>query len=437
MTRKTDDPTTCLEREYLDKVAQACLPERVLARVVLQKMAALGADTSGCHDILVRALAERMTNEPDVSSITVKTGDSRIDELDLRIDLGELDLDQVVQEITEGVEASLPALLETLRQTCLDSVLDKPDARLLDLANAQSAFESRLRLTWHKPLTLLGIYLAVVYELGEAWGKKLQRSRAKDRDVIDVILRLHARTVQVAAEVRTLLQSGFADGALSRWRTIHELVVIALFIAREGSEVARRYLEHLDVDSYKAAQQYQQAAPLLGYKPVPPRELASLTKRVDALKKRYGKEFAGEYGWAAGALNGRSANFAVIEEAVNLHRFRPYFRLASNTVHAGPKGAFFRLGIIGPDLLLAGASNAGLDEAARLTALSLAQITSCLLNLRPTLDSGVWSGVLIDLAQMIEAEAVKVQRGIERKERRLLQAGKPAAKKRVRANDAS
>ncbi len=382
-------------------------------------------------------MARSIASEPDLASITVKTGDSRIDALDIRIDLGEVDLSIVVQEITEGVEASLPALLETLRQTCLEGVLDKSEARLLDLADAQAAFESRLRLTWHKPLTLLGIHLAVVYELGEAWGRKLQRSRAKDRDVIDVILRLHARTVQVAAEVRTLLQGGFADGALARWRTIHELVVIALFIGQEDREVARRYLEHLDVDSYKAAQQYQQAAPMLGYKPVPPRELASLTKRVDALKKRYGKEFATEYGWAAGALKARSPNFAVIEEAVSLHRFRPYFRLASNTVHAGPKGAFFRLGVIGSDLLLAGASNAGLDEAARLTALSLAQITSCLVSLRPTLDSGVWSGVLIDLAKMIEAEAVKVQRGIEKKDRRLMQARKPASRKRVLPSDAS
>ncbi len=54
MPRKTDDPTACFQREYLDKVAQTCLPERVLARVVLQRMEALGADTEGCRDILER-----------------------------------------------------------------------------------------------------------------------------------------------------------------------------------------------------------------------------------------------------------------------------------------------------------------------------------------------------------------------------------------------
>lgn len=434
MPRKTDDPTTRFQREYRDRVAEACLPERVLARIVLERMTAKGVDTAGCFDILERAFAQSLTIEPSPESITVKTGDPRIDGLDIRINLNESELGNVVDEITKDLEEAVPTLLRTLRETCLESVLDKPESRLLDLANEQEAFASRLRLTWQKPLTLLGIHLAVVYELGEAWGRKLQRSRSKDREVIEVIVRLHARSVQVAAEVRTLLQSGFADGALSRWRTIHELVVIALFIAQEGNEVACRYLEHLNVDSHKAALQYQHAAPLLGYKRVSQRELASLSKRVDDLKKRYGKEFATEYGWAAVALNGRSPNFAVIEEAVDLHRFRPYFRLASNTVHAGPKGAYFRLGVIGPDVLLAGASNSGLDEAARLSALSLAQITLCLISLRPTLDSGVWSGVLIDLAKLIEAEAVKVQRGIERKERQLAQARQSVVKKRIRRN---
>jgi len=118
-------------------------------------------------------------------------------------------------------------------------------------------------------------------------------------------------------------------------------------------------------------------------------------------------------------LKGKSPNFANIEEAVHLERFRPYFRLASNTVHAGPKGAYFRLGAYDTDILLAGASNVGLQEAARLTALSLAQITSCLLALRPNLDSGVWTGVLLDLSNKVEQEAVRVMRRIEREERQL------------------
>ena len=148
-------------------------------------------------------------------------------------------------------------------------------------------------------------------------------------------------------------------------------------------------------------------------------QLTALTKRATALKAKYGKAFAESFGWAASGLKGRSPDFANIEAAVQLEHFRPYFRLASNTVHVGPKGAYFRLGVLDSDVLLTGPSNVGLQEAARLTALSIAQITSCLLSLRMNLDSGVWTGVLLDLSSKIEKEAVRVMRQIEREEHQI------------------
>lgn len=310
--------------------------------------------------------------------------------------------------------------MEQLRKKHLKDVLDHAEERLLHLENDRQAFTRRLALTWKKPLELLDVLIELALELGGAWSRKLRSGkRRKDAELRDVVTRLHARSLQVAGEVRALLREGFADGALSRWRTLHELTVVARFIAQEGNETAERYLAHLDVDSYKAALGYDRAAPLLNYKGVPPKALAALTAKVDALKTKYGKVFADDYGWASSALSGKPANFATIEQAVNLERFRPYFRLASNTVHAGPKGAYFRLGAHDANILLAGASNAGLQEAARLSALSVAQITSCLLSLAPNLDSGIWAGVLLDLSNKVEEEAVRVMRRMDREERQL------------------
>jgi hypothetical protein len=300
---------------------------------------------------------------------------------------------------------------------CLRDVLEHPDERLLELENDRSAFGRNLLHRWKKPLQLFDVQLALALELGVAWAKKLRRRGAKDADLAEVLVRLQARSIRVGGEVRALLHSGFADGALSRWRTMHELAVVAFFIAQEGNETARSYIDHLDADSYKAALHYQRAAPLLGYRVLPQSRVDALKRRMEALKKKYGKRFSEDYGWAAAALKGKDPSFANIEAAVKLDRLRPYFRLASNTVHAGPKGAYFQIGAMGEDILLAGPSNAGLDEAARLAAISLAQITSCLISLRPNLDSGVWSGVLIDIAFKIEAEAVRVQRKLNKDQR--------------------
>jgi hypothetical protein len=76
------------------------------------------------------------------------------------------------------------------------------------------------------------------------------------------------------------------------------------------------------------------------------------------------------------------------------------------------------LGVLGDqDGILAGASNVGLQEASRLAALSLAQITTVLLLIHPNTDSIIWSRVLSGLSSKVELQFVKVQRRIEREDR--------------------
>jgi hypothetical protein len=212
--------------------------------------------------------------------------------------------------------------------------------------------------------------------------------------------------------------TGFADGALARWRTLHELTVVCWFLVEHGETVAERYLLHLDIDSLRAAEQYSEFAPLLGYRPISRRRLDRLKRRRTQLAKRFGKDFSNEYGWASGALRNPKPNFSDIEKAVKLSRMRPYYKLASGNVHAGPKGAFFRIGMLatGPQVLLAGPSNAGLDEAGRLAAISLAQITVALLHIKPTLDSVISAKILVEVSNDAEAEFIKVQRALKRED---------------------
>lgn len=416
-----NDPTTNLQNLYLECIKKLSAPARIMALAAVEQLKADGVTDADKHfETIQKAFAEAtsdLNNMPE--SINLNTGDPRIDDSNFSVD--DAALSAAAASIESESEKGVTELMEQLRKNHLKDVLEvEREKRLVHMEIDRQAFARRLALTWKKPLELLDLHLALAFELGGTWSKKLRSGkRKKDAELVEVITRLHARSLQVAAEVRALLREGFADGALARWRTVHELAVVAFFIAQERNDMARRYLDHLDVDSYKAAQGFERAASLLGYKKVAPKELAALTKKVNALKAEYGKAFAEDYGWSVSGLKGKPPNFANIEEAVHLERFRPYFRLASNTVHAGPKGAYFRLGTYGIDILLAGPSNVGLEEAARLTALSIAQITSCLLSLRPNLDSGVWTGVLVDLSHKIEGEAVRVMRRIEREERQL------------------
>ncbi len=65
-----------------------------------------------------------------------------------------------------------------------------------------------------------------------------------------------------------LLKNGYGQGALARWRTLHEVTCVARFIARHGEAVAEQYLLHDMVESWRATREYERCAPALGYEPL-------------------------------------------------------------------------------------------------------------------------------------------------------------------------
>ncbi|MGB9989860.1 DUF5677 domain-containing protein [Massilia sp. SM-13] len=407
---------------YMSALRSQTEPAHVLANILVQKLREQGIDGSKHFDIIERA-AGRVLAAPSVaeqSSFDLDLDDEVTGGRDVNIHLDSTDLERAIEGITTAIEAASRDIYDSFSTTALQNVLKNPAERLLHLKNERDAFMRRLELTWAGPFKLLDIHVALCQEIGEArneWLRK-RRRRAKDIAVVDVVTRLHGRTVQVAGEVQALLRNGFADGAMSRWRTMHELTVTAMLIAERGPDVAERYIAHVSADSIKAARQYQRYASVLQHRPISAREQKRLDALAVDLERNYGKPFLNDYGWAADTLGNPNPTFFSIEAAVDLDHLRPYFKLASNTVHAGAKGTFFRLGILGDgDGILAGASNVGLQEAGRLAALSLAQITTVLLLIHPNTDSIIWSRVLSSLSSKIEKQFVRVQRRIEREER--------------------
>jgi hypothetical protein len=76
-----------------------------------------------------------------------------------------------------------------------------------------------------------------------------------DRDKYDdnaqhlALVKLHARACLISAEILSLLRSGHASGAHARWRALHEVAVIADFLASGDSDLARGYLLYEHVES--------------------------------------------------------------------------------------------------------------------------------------------------------------------------------------------
>jgi len=298
-----------------------------------------------------------------------------------------------MQEGFDRVLSNLPELIESSLDNLCGRVLLELYRRWPSEARAQaremSRFTKRLADQWKRPLGLLAMILAVSQELGSNANAALRETASPDEPyLIESLTRLHARACQISAEVLSLLRGGFADGAMARWRTLHEIAVISFFVAEHGEGVAEQYVLHQVCESYRAALEYRKFEQRLGADPFPGEELESLRRSRDELVGRFGHAYYGKNGWAASALKIQDPTFANIESATKIDHLRPYYRMASHNVHANPKGVFFKLGLLQEnEVLLAGPSDAGLADPGEMTAISLNQVTVALLGLRPTLDN--------------------------------------------------
>ena len=200
-----------------------------------------------------------------------------------------------------------------------------------------------------------------------------------------------------------------------RWRALHEIAVVSLFIGHD-EDLAERYCLHGAVESLRAAREYREHTDRLGLEPMTDAEIATIEAVVAALKERFGQDYSKPYGWAVKRLQkvGKNASFKEIEKTAELGHFRPYYRLASHSVHANPKGIFFRLGLVEQtDILLAGPSIYGLADPGQNVAISLGQITAALVSLEPTLDEIVAIKVVLLMVDHIQESIVRVQQDLE------------------------
>lgn len=290
-------------------------------------------------------------------------------------------------EINEAVERAL----ERAERNYFRGLHERAPAVVAEHRAYREGFEEGLVERWGKALDLFEAILIYAQGFGGVFANKYQAQAEKDNDTLfTVLVRLHARACLVASEVLALLRSGHASGAHTRWRTLHEIASVAYFMRRFGQKVAELYLEHEHIEAYRAAKEYQKHCVRLGYKPYDQSEMDKFRRQHDSLLSKYGRDFGQDYGWAVDALRAADpsfsgkASFAQIERAAGIDHWRPYYRMSSHGVHANPKGITFNIGVIDQGtMLLAGPSDAGLADPGHSTCISLSQVTTTLLGLRP------------------------------------------------------
>ena len=297
-------------------------------------------------------------------------------------------------------------------------------------------FRDRMQERWGEGLGYLRMLLTCCREAGQEALTRYNKSKSNKYTFRRwVSVRLHARACQVSDEIICLMENGFADGAMARWRTLHELSVVAAMITNGDEDLAERYILHDAVEVKRQADEYDATQLLLGNTPIKKRQRAAIERRYQTVMDRFGPAFTHPYGWAAKHLNHKKPTFKEVQVAAGSSGMNSYYKLASFNVHAGARSLFFNLSSIGiQDVILAGKSNAGLAEPGDRLAQTLLLITSLCIGISSNFDRIAELNCLIHIRDAAGLALRRAERRLVRQERARQ---KLAAEQQVKRNSMS
>lgn len=286
-------------------------------------------------------------------------------------------------------------------------------AILRDRAAREREFQRAFRASWRGPLEKLEVIVHAAEEAHDLFRDRRSNESPDRRLLLDVLAGLHLRGTRVSEEVLHLLKAGYASAANARWRTLHEITVVALFIGRHPG-AAPLYVEHEAVESYKIAEELCAHHDAIADGDVTSEELAALRSRVDGLRERHGKDFATPFGWAGPFLGNRSPKFLHLEESLALDFFKPYYRMASHPIHATAKGLAFSLEGLRDDAVdYGGRTGMGIADPGQSMAMSLLKLTTELLTHQPTLANYAVLAAFCTYVDEVQRELVETQLNLE------------------------
>lgn len=182
---------------------------------------------------------------------------------------------------------------------------ESPMELLTAFRERQSALEIELWQRW-KPA--FDLYDAVLMEARQAAAYVIKHHRdeaAQNQDALfEVLTRLQARAYRTAWEIRALLVSGTSDGALARWRTLYEGLVVMRSIEKHGADTAHRYLEYDALQSAKTLKLFQQYREVLGHAPLVTGQAESIQQGSSELMRDWVVTGPADNAWAARQTGG-------------------------------------------------------------------------------------------------------------------------------------
>ncbi|KKO45760.1 hypothetical protein WG68_08570 [Arsukibacterium ikkense] len=317
----------------------------------------------------------------------------------MKVDFGSI---QRALESDDRLDDTSEANVFRVLHSVAEDLLAKKSLEICHLTDSRASFRLRLLDKWGETFDLFELFISIYLDVASSYRKAILTTSDSQDLRFPALTQIHAKSVLVLREIQSLVEAGFPDGALARWRTLHELAVCSCVIA-ESESSARRYILSEHIKNEKGAQSLSKHAERLKHKPFSVDQMADISRLKECALKELGDDFDEycDYEWAKPYLeaqdlniNRNRFNLHTLEVATGLDHYRPYFMLACEKIHAPSKSNYASLALANQTGLVVGPSSSGLLTPIDLAMLSSSIIVTKFLLLFPALDSSVFLTML-------------------------------------------
>jgi len=307
-------------------------------------------------------------------------------------------------------------LFEKVKTDCKNSSIksyrESAAENLATIREEIKKFEERNLVRWKPAFDHIEMIWHIAQELGESHGRDVQQRNGEDNNrTMAALANIFPKSLLVVQEIICLLKGGYPDGALARWRSLHELSVAAKYIAKHGETAATEYLCSFHFAARKTAKQVNNYSDHAGLKRFTDDELSEFDTRCTEAERILGRKIKNDSNGEWPKIVGKNTFFDV-EKDIGMDHWRPWYKWASNYIHSNHRPADKLLGLAESEapVNLVGASNSGFVDPFQLTALTLAQLVDTYLTHSINLDRIVHIEVFHELANEMAKIAIEVER---------------------------
>lgn len=176
--------------------------------------------------------------------------------------------------IKNNEEINLDKLIDIAVSDLIENFALKDQDNYKNIIASNDAFIKRNREKWSKGFIKLHALREICLDAGINFQKQfLKNTKYHNDELIGVFMRQHAHACRISGEIICLLEGGYPDAALARWRTLYEMVIQCLIIQKHGREAAIDFIKYGLVKTVEGIEEHHRTAEEMGHETFTDEEL--------------------------------------------------------------------------------------------------------------------------------------------------------------------